>query len=385
VVLAASAYYDSLAQLLRRAGVPGTLTELRALAFADRNTGKDPLDRIKGYRQAAANDGDATDDGLTAMNAAEAPGSGPADDASFPEDGEDSGNPGRECLKDAPYGDGSQNRLRDDGYREPPVGWRDDDDDAGDEDGSDQDEPDSFRAVIHLFVSAGTLEGLSGAPGLDSRNGVHGPQATRDLVQAASRHPGTRWHVTFTGPDGTAIGHARPSGQHPWTPSRSPGCSTGPPGTTMPLGTTTPRGSTVPEEATRSPQAASQQPAERIAGLLAWLGVTSFTPIAKSTCDHASVEDGYVPSEKLKDLVRARNATCVAPGCGAKAVHCDADHTAPWPAGKTDQCNLGPACRRHHKLKQSRGWKLEQPQPGHFAWIAPSGRTYTVRPTVYDF
>jgi hypothetical protein len=357
MVLAASAYYDSLAQLLRRAGVPGTLTELRALAFADRNTGKDPLDRISGYRRATSDDTNAEDprnpegahaDGSIASTTGE-PGAGEA----------------------IPYGDGSGNGLRDDGYREPPVGWWDDD--AGDENSGDQDdEPDPFRAVIHLFVSAGTLEGLSGAPSLDSRNGLHGPQATRDLVQAASRYPGTRWRVTFTGPDGTAIGHARPPGQHAWTPHHCSG--TGPPGETMPWGATGPPG-----------EAAGQQPAERIAGLLAWLGVTSFTPIARDSCDHASRENGYVPGEKLKDLIRARNATCVAPGCGARAVHCDVDHTAPWPAGPTDQCNLGPACRRHHKLKQSRGWVLEQPQPGHFTSTGPSGRAYQTRPTTYDF
>jgi hypothetical protein len=371
VVLAASAYYDSLAQLLRRAGVPGTLTELRALAFADRNTGKDPLDRIYGYRRATADD---TDTGHVG-DADRAEAAGNREDPGNGENPRDGGNTASEAGEpdageDARYGDGVRSGLCDDGYREPPIGWWDD---AGDESGGDQDnEPDSFRAVIHLFVSAGTLEGLSGAPGLDSRNGLHGPQATRDLVQAASRHPGTRWRVIFTGADGTAIGHARPPGQHAWTPPCPSGAN--PPDASRPRGTAGP-----PSEAT------SQQPDERIAGLLAWLGVTSFTPIAKDSCEHASRENGYVPGEKLKDLIRARNATCVAPGCGARAVYCDVDHTAPWPAGQTEQCNLGPACRRHHKLKQSRGWKLEQPQPGHFTWTGPSGRAYLTRPTTYDF
>jgi hypothetical protein len=370
VVLAASAYYDSLAQLLRRAGVAGTLTELRALAFADRNTGKDPLDRINGYRRATADDTNAEDprnpEGTHAADNED-----PVDRQTPQDDGSSASMTGEPVAGEAiPCGGGSRNGLRDDGYREPPVGWWDA---AGDEDRSGQDdEPDPFRAVIHLFVSAGTLEGLSGAPSLDSRNGLHGRQATRDLVRAASRHPGTRWRVTLTGPDGTAIGHARPPGQHAWTPGH--GSGTGPPGATMLRGATGPPG-----------EAASQQPAERIAGLLAWLGVTSFTPIAKDSCDHASRENGYVPGEKLKNLIRARNATCVAPGCGARAVHCDVDHTTPWPDGPTDQCNLGPACRRHHKLKQSRGWTLEQPQPGHFTWTGPSGRAYQTRPTTYDF
>jgi hypothetical protein len=117
--------------------------------------------------------------------------------------------------------------------------------------------------------------------------------------------------------------------------------------------------------------------------LLTSLGVT-FAPVATGGCDHSGREDRYVPSDRLKDLVRARNATCPAPGCGAKSAHSDLDHTTPWPAGPTDQCNLGPACRRHHKLKQTPGWRLEQVQPGVFRWAAPSARTYTTTPTVYD-
>jgi hypothetical protein len=41
----------------------------------------------------------------------------------------------------------------------------------------------------------------------------------------------------------------------------------------------------------------------------------------------------YTPSRKLKHLLRARTATCDAPGCNAEAVHCDLDHTLPWPDG----------------------------------------------------
>jgi len=52
--------------------------------------------------------------------------------------------------------------------------------------------------------------------------------------------------------------------------------------------------------------------------------------------------------------------------------------------GPTDQCNLGPKCRRHHKAKQSPGWKVEQPEPGITRWTLPNGRTHTTKPTIYS-
>ena len=121
----------------------------------------------------------------------------------------------------------------------------------------------------------------------------------------------------------------------------------------------------------------------RLAGFLRDLNVT-VTPIAKGSCDHRNAEDRYTPSRKLKHLVRARTATCPAPGCGAQAAHCDLDHTLAYPAGITCQCDLAPACRRHHRCKQAPGWTLTQPEPGVMHWQTPSGRSYTTTPTVYE-
>jgi hypothetical protein len=123
--------------------------------------------------------------------------------------------------------------------------------------------------------------------------------------------------------------------------------------------------------------------AARLAAFLRGLNVT-LQPIAKDGCEHAAAEFRYTPSRKLAHLVRARTATCDAPGCAAQAVHADLDHTVPYPDGPTDQCNLGPKCRRHHKAKQAPGWKAEQPQPGVARWTLPSGRIHATRPTVYD-
>src|SRR5262249_23524662 len=131
------------------------------------------------------------------------------------------------------------------------------------------------------------------------------------------------------------------------------------------------------------PRAPTGVEAAQLADFLHRLNVT-LTPVARDECDHAAAEPRYTPSRRLAHLVRARTATCDAPGCAAQAVHADLDHTTPYPEGQTDQCNLGPKCRRHHKVKQAPGWKVEQPTPGVVRWTLPSGRTHTTGPTVYD-
>jgi hypothetical protein len=53
----------------------------------------------------------------------------------------------------------------------------------------------------------------------------------------------------------------------------------------------------------------------------------------------------------MRHLIQARTATCCAPGCTRPAAKNDIDHTIPWPAGATDQCNLSPPCEHHHMVK----------------------------------
>ena len=79
-----------------------------------------------------------------------------------------------------------------------------------------------FPATINLLVPAGTLLGWSAAPGWAGGWGLLDPDDTRDIVAAASQHPATRWCLTYTGPDGTAIAHACAHGQHPWAPPDHP-------------------------------------------------------------------------------------------------------------------------------------------------------------------
>ena len=204
-------------------------------------------------------------------------------------------------------------------------------------------------ALINLIIPAGTLLGWSTAPAQAGAWGLLDPGETRTLAQAAARHPRTRWCVTLTGPDGRALAHGCAHGQH----------------------------SQLLDDLEPQP------PPTQLIKLLHRLGIT-FTPIARSSCDHAEAEAHYAPSRRLRHLVRARTATCDAPGCQAQAINTDLDHTVPWPDGPTDQGNLAPRCRTHHRAKQAPDWKVEQAAPGVTQWTLPSGRTHTTTPTRYD-
>ncbi|QIM21434.1 HNH endonuclease [Phycicoccus sp. HDW14] len=56
---------------------------------------------------------------------------------------------------------------------------------------------------------------------------------------------------------------------------------------------------------------------------------------------------------------------------------CDLDHVRPWPLGPTAATNLLCLCRRHHRLKQSPGWRLRLAPDGTATWTDPTGRLRT--------
>ena len=336
--LAGKAYIDALAVALRRGGLPGTLQHLRVLAFTDLTQGRDPLDRLTSPGPAGTAGRDARQDNPPAGGTPGTDAGKSTDDANS--DGDD----------DASW-DGCPDMPE---WQHERRGTREDDHHDGS--GAPPGPPAPFPALINLTVPAGTAYGWSDAPGDIGGWGLTDPDDTRRLLQAASMHPRTRWRVTQLAPDGTAAAHGCARGPHPWIPPPDSGTSRDGPGTRQ---------------------------AAALAAFLRDLNIT-LTPIAKGSCDHASREDRYTPSRKLKDLIRARTARCTAPGCGAQAVHCDLDHTLPYPAGITCQCDLAPACRRHHRCKQAPGWRLTQPEPGIMHWTTPSGRSYTTRPTIYE-
>lgn len=345
--LAAKAHIHSFALQLRRAGLPGTLDQLRLAVFADLTAGRDPLGRLL---RRPAHPGEPT--AGSPANAGEPPRTGPA-------------------HAGASAGAGSAGPR--DRLASNPAGL-DYDHDETDREGEEPDPappgpaPGPVPAMINLIVQGGTLFGWDTTPADAGGWGLLDGEETRDLVAAASRHPATRWCVTVTGPDGTAVAHGCSAGRHQWSPG--PGQATQP--------------STGPPDPPGPPQ---DHPASRQQHLVRFLSSLNVTlrPVAKDNCDHACAEPRYTPSRALTHLVRARTVTCDAPGCAAQAVHADLDHTVPYPGGLTDQCNLGPKCRRHHRVKQAPGWTVEQPRPGIIRWTLPNGRTHTTRPTVYGF
>ena len=231
-------------------------------------------------------------------------------------------------------------------------------------------------AIVNVLVSAGTLAGISEAMG-EANSWLLDPADSRALVQAASQHPATRWCVTVVDDTtGEAVAHGCSRGSHPWTaPDPETGAKAGTGAGSAP--------GTGAEAGAGAGARSRGDPNGQIAALLRDLKVT-FEPIAKGTCNHKHREDQYEPSRKLRHLVNARTNTCPAPGCGARAIHNEADHTQPWPEGDTCEDNLSPPCARHHHAKHAPGWKLDQTQPGHMTWTTPGGRTYRTSPTRYE-
>jgi hypothetical protein len=86
------------------------------------------------------------------------------------------------------------------------------------------------------------------------------------------------------------------------------------------------------------------------------------------------------PTAAQRQRVEARHVTCVFPGCRMPARDSDLDHRHAWSeGGPTDDLNLAPLCRRHHRLKHD-GWELEMVTPGMFVWTSPLGHRYQVGP-----
>jgi hypothetical protein len=342
-VLAASQHVDAIARALREAGVPGTLQYLRSVVYLDLLQGTDPLTRL-------ATPDNATDHASGTTRAGDDLADWSDQDESEDE-GSGSGN-----------GDPHRKGARSPGERAP------------------------VRAAINLLVPVGTLLGWSSAPGEIPDFGLLDPQTTRDMTEAASLHPETRWCLTIIGPDGTAIAHGCAPGQHPWHPTTpTPPQDTSPPGSRPPPRTTSSGITPAPGPGPPAPGPGEASAAGRAAQATQFVRQlkADLSPIARDSCDHRHYSGKYVISRKVKHLIKARKTTCIAPCCNRPAADADADHTIPWPGGPSCECNLGAPCRYHHRNKQAVGWHLEQPEPGVFKWRTPSGRTHTTYPTKY--
>ncbi len=287
-VIAADAQLTADADWLRGNGVAGTMAELRAAVYLARLSGRD----------------------LTALL--------PPSSADAKADGTSRGG-GADGVSKGGGADGTSRRGGADGMRKGDVAMSNRG--GGPSAGS-----------IHLTMPLAALAGLSESPGEVAGYGLADAATCRDLAGRLGRDPATRWCLTLTGPDGTALVHA---------------C------------------------ARRGP--APGQPVIRWAAGLQ----TRLHTLERGTCGHSRESAGYVPPPRLRHLVRVRQRRCSFRGCRRAAVRCDLDHTVPFEAGgRTCECNLAPLCRRHHRAKQVPGWQLSQDRPGEMTWRLPSGREY---------
>jgi hypothetical protein len=337
-VLAADRHLDADARALKAAGAPGTLEQLRAAVFLARLNGQ-PLHTLlpaphAGNEQPPGHDGPGRRD--------------PGGDVDGPGSGGGPGNGGSGNGGSPAAGPGSGTGL---------------------------------SATINLTVPLTTWLGLTGQPGEAAGYGHLDAAASRDLATTLTASPRTRWQVTITRPDGTALGHGTARKGNP-PPSTGPPWNR-PPRTTRPPSTSTtgPPGTGPPGEtgATGPPGSADSD------ARLRWLAGIKISWLETGTCGHARETTAYQPSSALRQLTKTRDRTCSYPGCRRSAERCDDDHTVPYHhGGRTCECNLAALCRRHHAAKQAPGWHLQQETPGTLTWTLPSGRTHTVTPRTYS-
>jgi hypothetical protein len=324
------------AEELRRAGVPGGMDELRALAYLEALGAANPLEAIPGTPGTPGTDPGDTGD---------TPGDGPGGNGGSGPDGP---------RPASPSGIGMA----------PGKG------------------PAGFAARVNLTVTLPTLAGLEDRPGVLSRVGPVDPATARDLAAAAARDPRTTWCLTIIGPDHRPIAHGC---------GRPPRNSEAPPD---PADRTDRTDRTARDRA--DPGSTHDPPLPDAVRLnIAALTGTTGTGIAgdlvfdlenlAGPCDHNHEAKGHDPGVKLRHLTGILNNCCTFPPCRRPHATCDYEHSTPHEqGGRTCLCNAGPVCRHNHRDKQAPGWRLEQAgKRGWFKWTTPSGRTYLSRPTQY--
>jgi hypothetical protein len=340
-VLAADQRITARAHQLRKAGLEGSMDELRARAY---------LDLLLGQDSRPQPGGDA----------------GPAvpDDTGPSADGAGASSPGGSGL----------GGPRVPGPGDPGTGIV----------------PAGFATRGTLTVPLVTLAGLADRPGELGGTGPVDPWLARDLATAAAANPKTTWCVTVTDEQGHAVGHgcARPEPrgrqgrrkrEEPGKPEKSgkrekpgtPGGTRDGPGFAL-----TPAGRDGPPGGYGSWRLRTPGEGPDL--------IVEVHPLGTGPCDHRFQAKGHDPGVRLRHLAQVRHATCVSPVCRRPAMTCDFEHNVPYEAGgRTCLCNGGPKCRHDHRLKQQPRWKVDQLPDGTFRWTTPSGRSYTTEPTRY--
>ena len=339
-VLAADQRVTWWAEQLRKAGLDGTMDQLRARAYIDLLLGLDSRppashDVTPDDRYGQGSDGTGPD------------GTGP--DGTGPDgigpDGSGPGGPGQPATP-PPGG--------------PPVGAI----------------PPGFAGKVNLTIPIADLLNLADRPGELGSFGPVDPALARDLATAAARNPRTTWCVTVTDDQGHAIGHgcARPGPRSSQTPHQKHSAPDGPDPPGFAFTASDEQG---PPGGYGTWRLATGPPGTRDL-------IVALHSIAIDTCDHRFQARGHDPGTLLRHLTEIRHATCTGPTCRRPSRRADFEHNIPYEAGgRTCQCNGSPKCRTEHRIKQDPRWKVEQVTPAILRWTTPTGRQYDTEPTRY--
>lgn len=83
----------------------------------------------------------------------------------------------------------------------------------------------------------------------------------------------------------------------------------------------------------------------------------------------------------LRRWLGIMSPTCIFPGCGRAARDCDLDHLRAWAeGGPTDDDNLAPECRHHHRIRHETLWSPAVDPGGAYRWISPLGHEVDADP-----
>jgi len=367
--LRANAAIDERAKAYKKAKLypKARLDQLRVLALLDILNGVSFAARAaKAAAERAADaaadaDGDSAPDGDAPDG--DAPGGDGQDDDGLDGDGPDDEGPG----DDGPGGDGG---WPGDGGGDPRPG-------PGPAAPPGEIPDPGLAARTNLTLPLATLLRLAERPGEAPGLGSLDPALCRDLGDAAARSPDSEFCVTITDPYGYAIGHAcarppRKTGRNRKRGSAPGGGRDGPPPGTWAFN--------------------RQDTAGPPGGYGTWRLTlpdgreltAELEPVPVYDCDHRRESHAYKPNDALRHLVQIRDAECTFPCCTRHARESDFEHAVPYDqGGRTCACNAGARSRRCHRVKQSKGWTVTQPQPGWHQWTTPSGRTYTQGPKQY--
>jgi hypothetical protein len=367
--LAASRHLTALAQALKQAGAPGDLDQIRARVYLALLSGRDPATVLRPSTPAA--------------DTQSPPGpEHPASRASASSSGPDQ--PGGPDAASACARDSRDNLSADPPASAAAIAW-----------------PSGLRGTIHLTLPLSAWLGQTNRPGAVAGYGPADAWTCRFLASQLAGQPGTTYCLTVTTPEGQPVGHActrtpptsgspaaepssagsPPARSDPIADPASPHMPTAGPDPPPSKGPAPPPGlaATNPAPEPKPPAAGHTATSPLPATIRHWLDqLTIHWFNRQPDCDHALQTPAYRPGIKLGHLVKILNPSCTAPGCRRPASQSDLDHIQPHDqGGRTCTCNLHPACRHHHQMKQQPGWHVSMQRPGILTWQLPHGRSYT--------